>query len=193
MELQNTLPCAAWDTPEAADPDILRAKAGDPAAFERIMKANQALVYRTSLRLLGNADDALDACQDTFLRLFRHLDKVDARRPIRPWLYRITVNVCRDLAKRRRAFGAPPMLPALPTADGRAHLHAREQTRIAETGLRTLSEHERMALVLRDIEGLSTREVAEILGSTQVTVRTQVCRARAKLRKYRDEFTGEIA
>ena len=161
--------------------------------FERLMKAHERRVVGTAWRLLGRLEDAQDAAQEVFLRLYRHLDRFDAGRPLEPWLYRVTVNVCRDLGRRRRQRQAVPLEevePSLPLAsadpDPGAAASLAEERRIVEQALGTLAEKERAALVLRDVEGLPTAEVAEILGSSQTTVRSQICRARLKIKKYRD-------
>jgi len=155
------------------------------------MAAHQRQVFRTALRLLGHREDAKDASQEVFLRLFTHLARIDARRPLAPWLYRVTINVCRTMNKKRRRRDTLPHEDALvhaqprgPRPDVAAELA--EERDVAERGLDTLPDKERAAVVLRDIEGLSTREVAAILGSAEVTVRSQISRARVKLKRFRD-------
>lgn len=170
---------------------VERARDGDAGAFERLLRIHERRVLSTAWRLLGRLEDAEDAAQEVFLRLYRYLDRFDARRALEPWLYRMTVNVCRDLGRRQRPRpisleGSPEivrMAAAEPDPAARATLA--EERRIAEEALRTLAEKERAALVLRDVEGLSTREVAGILGSSELTVRSQISRARVKIHKYR--------
>jgi RNA polymerase sigma-70 factor, ECF subfamily len=152
-------------------------------AFETLMRSQERRVLRTALRLLGRLEDAQDAAQEVFLRLYRHFDKLDPVREIEPWLYRMTVNVCYDQIRKRRPVEVldwdPPLAPsqeaALVTADRR---------RALELGLMTLSPRERAVVVLRDIEDLDTRQVAGILGVEEVTVRSQLSMARLKLRRY---------
>src|SRR5829696_4912942 len=74
---------------------------GDQAAFEQIIIRYESRVMTLAVRLLGNRDDAPDAAQEVFLRAFKYLHRVDTRRPLEPWLFRIAVNVCRDLLRRR--------------------------------------------------------------------------------------------
>ena len=150
-------------------------------SFEALMALHQQRVLRTAYRLLGRMEDAQDASQEVFLRLLRNLDQVDG--DPQAWLYRVTVNVCNDQFrpqawpwwKLRRAPIRRPPCTVLEMDDRKPLLMA---------GLGTLPERERSAVVLRDIEGLPTREVAEILGVEEVTVRTQICNARMKLAKY---------
>lgn len=165
--------------------------------FERLMKAHERRVLNTAWRLLGRLEDAQDAAQEVFLRLYRTLDRIDGSRPLEPWLYRVTVNVCRDLGRRRQSRRAipleefeqaKPLISIEPDPGTAASLD--EERKIAEQALATLAEKERTALVLRDVEGLSSAEVAEVLGSSQTTVRSQICRARLKIKKFRDRKLG---
>lgn len=152
-----------------------------PESFEAIVMRYERQVLMTALRLLnGDLEDARDAAQQSFLRLHRHWQRFDESRPVGPWLYRITVNVCRDIA---RARAARPML-ALEHARNAACEPAGDSALIVAEALASLPEKERAAIVLRDIEGLSTKEVARILGSSEGTVRSQISHARLKIRKY---------
>ena len=165
---------------------VKQAKAGDLAAFEQIVVAHQRQVYLTALRLLGRSEDAQDAAQEVFLRLYKNLARLhDDGAGLGPWLYRVTVNASRDLARERLRHSGPE--PDENTR-GPAALDPQEEATLAQqrsmaaAALAELPEKERAAVVLRDIEGLSTREVARILGSAEVTVRTQISRARRKMK-----------
>lgn len=85
---------------------VLRARAGDRNAFDRLMVLYQRLVMGTVVRLLRDVEDARDAAQEVFLKLFRNLARIKASVDLRPWLYRVTVNVCRDTIKKRRGYAA---------------------------------------------------------------------------------------
>jgi RNA polymerase sigma-70 factor, ECF subfamily len=151
-------------------------------AFEALMRSQERRVLRTALRILGRWEDAQDAAQEVFLRLYRFLDRIDASREIEPWLYRMTVNVCFDQLRKRRpvvAIDFDPPSPARQFED----VAAADRRRGLEAALLRLSDKERAAIVLRDIEGLETSEVAEILGSSESTVRSQISVARVKLRR----------
>ncbi|MCI0423927.1 MAG: RNA polymerase sigma factor [Acidobacteria bacterium] len=172
---------------------LRQAKAGDAAAFEQIMVLHQRHVLTTSLRLLGDLKDAQDAAQEVFLRLYKYLHRFQDGRDFPPWLYRVTVNVCRDFQRKRqrtatlsldglRESGEMPE-PSSST-DLEAELSLTEKRRFVAEALKRLPEKERAAVVLRDIEGLSTREVAGILGSSEVTVRSQVSSARVKMKLF---------
>jgi RNA polymerase sigma-70 factor (ECF subfamily) len=168
-----------------------RAMAGDRAAFDELILCYQGRVLMTAWRLLGSKEDAQDAAQEVFLRLYRHLDRVDPKRPLMPWLYRMTVNVCHDVHRKRRqdtAFPVEEFDPVSTTTDPVGEITRGEQKQMIAAALRTLPEKERAAVVLRDIEGLSTSEVAIILGSRETTVRSQISTARVKIRKFVDQL-----
>jgi RNA polymerase sigma-70 factor (ECF subfamily) len=175
---------------------IVRAKAGDATAFDQIVVSHQRRIIGLAWRMLGNAEDARDAAQETFLRVYKHLNRFDPTLDFAGWLYRIAVNVCRDLARRRRrdhssfevVIEAGTMAePSSPDDTESAALVAEEHA-ILRRALATLPEKKRAAIVLRDLEGLTTEEVAQILGSSQTTVRSQICSARVKINAFRDRL-----
>ena len=167
---------------------VRRAKAGDPAAFEQVIAQHERRVFRTALRLLGHVEDAQDAAQDVFLKLHKHLRRLDDTRAFSPWLYKVTLNACRDIAARRKRDQGVPLETIQPAAPQEENLD--DARRIVALGLRRLPEKERAALVLRDIEGLPTAEVARVLGSSEATVRSQICSARLKIKRFADSFQG---
>jgi RNA polymerase sigma-70 factor (ECF subfamily) len=177
-------------------PVIERARAGDSAAFEQIIDHCQRKVISTAWRLLGNREDAKDAAQDVFLRAYKYLGSFNPEQDFSGWLYRIIVNVCRDIARKRgradqfKSFEAEREMGSFETLASSENVEAaamqsQEQAIIAEA-LSRLSKKERAAIVLRDLEGMSTEEVARILGSSQTTVRSQIASARMKIKQYRD-------
>ncbi len=186
----------AAESPEPPGrPLVTRALAGDAAAFEEIVRRHERRVYGVARRLLGRPEDAEDAAQEAFLRLYRALGKLDPTRPLAPYLYRITVNACRDLGRHRRRSGAVSLEevpaaaePAAPGTDPAEATRLAEERRIAAAALMALPERQRAALVLRDVQGLTTGEVARVLGTTEVTVRTQISRARLKVNEFRDRI-----
>jgi RNA polymerase sigma-70 factor (ECF subfamily) len=177
---------------------VARARAGDAAAFERIMLETERKVVAVAWHMLGNREDARDAAQEVFLRVYKYLDRYQPAQDFNGWLYRITINVCRDAARKRAArpdglqFAPRPGdakerdLPEAASGD----MNAEEQAIRAQqrawllSALKTLPEKERAAFVLRDLEGLTTEEVARVLRSRPVTVRSQISSARAKLKLH---------
>jgi RNA polymerase sigma-70 factor (ECF subfamily) len=166
------------------------ARSGDLAAFEMLMRQYEKLVLVTALRLVGNLPDAQDVSQEVFLKLYRNLRKMDAARSIAGWLYRVTVNACRDLQRRRRPEAPVEFAEDVPAGgmDPQQAATVAERRRVLEMSLRMLPEKERAALVLRDLEGLSTEEVARVLGSSEATVRSQISKARVKVRGFVERY-----
>jgi RNA polymerase sigma-70 factor, ECF subfamily len=188
----STLSIAAMSIP--ADPPTGRtaleaARAGDLAAFDTVMRQYERLVLVTALRLVGSLPDAQDISQDVFLKLYRNLSKVDPA-SISSWLYRVTVNACHDQRRRRRPEAPVEYAEQLPSdaPDPQQTVTQAERRRILEMSLRMLPEKERAALVLRDLEGLPTEQVAQILGSSEVTVRSQISKARVKVKDFVERY-----
>jgi RNA polymerase sigma-70 factor (ECF subfamily) len=176
---------------------VRRTLEGDFGAFEQWVLRHERRVLTLSLRILRDLADAQDATQEVFLRAFRFLHRLDAQRPAVPWLMRITINVCRDIhrKKQHRAANVSEIasIDAVMTNDSSdPHLEfAVEQRRqMLWKALDGLPEKERMALILRDVEGLSTAETATILGSSEATVRSQICRGRLKLKDALESMRG---
>lgn len=178
---------------------IERANSGETAAFEQIMIYSQHKVAATAWRLLGNTEDTRDATQEVYLRVYKHLKQFKPEQDFFGWLYRITVNVCHDMARKRkphnveltsleveREAGTLEQL-AQPEVTEQATLLAERRAMIARA-MATLPDKERAAIVLRDIEGLSTEEVAQIMGSRPATVRSQISSARGKIKLYCDRL-----
>lgn len=168
-----------------------RAAGGDLGAFDELMVLTERRVVAIAWRMLGNADDARDAAQEVYLRVFRSLGRYRPEEPFMAWVYRITVNVCHDVGRRRRRYESRHE-PIGEEADAGPVSHDDVEGRVLDVqrrelvarALETLPERERAAFVLRDLEGLTTDEVAEVLGTRPVTVRSQVSIARAKIKAY---------
>ena len=179
-------------------PLVRRAQSGDREAFETLLVQHERAVLRTALRLLGKLDLAQDAAQEVFLRMHKYLAGFDSDRELGPWLYRMVVNVCRDMHRRGKGVTVVPIEdvdePAA-THSGAGEIEARldrdRRRSLVARALAALPEKERTALVLRDIEGLETAEVARILGSSEATVRSQVSTGRVKVKKLVEQFLRE--
>ena len=150
--------------------------------FEDLVAAHRQMVLRTACRLLGSVEDAKDAAQEVFLRLFKNSDAIGG--DPKAWLYRVTVNVCNDHHRRRNtALELSPRSPDT-APDPERILTMKERKNLLVKGLTFLTDRERTAVVLRDIEGLSTTEVSLIMGVEEVTVRSHIHGGRVKLAKY---------
>jgi RNA polymerase sigma-70 factor, ECF subfamily len=181
---------APLDGPDDRAQTLTAARSGDLAAFERLIRQYERLVMMTAMRMLGNLEDAQDVSQEVFLRFYRNLGRVESNAAITSWLYRVTINACHDL-RRRRPAAAPLEDAAFSlSAEGDPQQSAMELERrkALELALRHLSGKERAALVLRDIEGLATGDVARVLGSSQATVRSQIAKGRIKMRGFLERY-----
>jgi RNA polymerase sigma-70 factor (ECF subfamily) len=174
---------------------------GDTSSFEHIIARYERRVMTMAMRILGGVngsrDDARDAAQEIFLRVFKYLHRLDLEKPIEPWLMRLTINVCRDIGRKRRHYQSTPLdstpsesMIASRSADPYAGLAEEQQRQMLWKALDSLSESERVAIVLRDVEGMTTAEVAVILESPEATVRSRISRGRLKLKEIIDEMTS---
>ena len=161
---------------------------GDAGAFARLVRNHSGLVYRVALRILGN-EDAQDASQEVWVRVWRNITKFKGESAFTTWLYRLTVNTCLSTRKRKqdreaREFGGE--LSYLPIPPG--YEEDPETTALAEErreellgALERVRAEHRAALVLRHMEGLSYAEIAEILDVPDGTAKGWVNRGRAAL------------
>jgi RNA polymerase sigma-70 factor (ECF subfamily) len=169
-----------------------QARQGDGAAFDELMAALWPTVYRFAWSLLGDRTEAEDATQETFLRALRFLERYDARRPFRPWLYRVAVNVCRDQVRRRRREAALWERAAdLVRLDHETHRSEPFPPGEIRAAVRQLPERQREVVVLFYFEDLGCRDVAEALGLTVNHVKVLLHRARQRLRETLEAAEGQ--
>jgi RNA polymerase sigma-70 factor, ECF subfamily len=158
------------------------AQDGDLDAFEALVHRHQAAVYRVALRMLGSEADAQDATQDTFVRAWRGLERFRRESTVSTWLYRIVTRRCLDVIAARR-----------PTEDLQIELDAgvdpadtaeqRERLRAVTRAIAGLPDEQRAALVLREFEGLSYDQVADVLNTSVSAVKGRIHRARLAVLK----------
>jgi RNA polymerase sigma-70 factor (ECF subfamily) len=180
--------------PEPADENLLRsAREGDAAALEQLLLRHQPRVYRFGMRLCRNPEDARDVLQETLLAMARTFKDFRGASSVSTWLYTIARSFC--IMKRRRSAFAPEReesLEALPKAE-RDRLRAvapspeqaaadRELHAALEAAIASLEPIHREALVLRDVEGLTAPEAAEVLGISSEAVKSRLHRARVAVR-----------
>jgi RNA polymerase sigma-70 factor (ECF subfamily) len=156
----------------------------------RFVQENLRRIFLQIYRIVGNVDDAQDLTQETFIKALQRQDQVKDLDKAAHWLSRIASNTAIDFLRRhgRASFTeiselADPLTTDSSESPERLLLRA-EQCEHLETGLQTLSTRERTALLLRDVDGLSGREVAEILQCSEATVRSHIANARIKFRKF---------
>lgn len=163
---------------------VARMQAGDLAAFEELYRQHSTRLYNLAWRMLGGHADAEDALQEIFLQAFRKLDGFKGEAALGTWLYRLAMNLCLDRLRSRttrndrrtepidsRQFPARPTLAE--STVGRIDL---------ERAVAQLPEGARAAFLLHDVEGFDHREVGAILGISEGTSKSQVHKARLKLR-----------
>ena len=182
---------------------IERAASGDKAAFEQVMIHSEQRVMAMTWRMLGNEADARDASQEVFLRVYKYLGRFRGDQDFFAWLYGITVNVCRDFLKKRQHQDS--RFVSYDEDAGAAHevvderidaehvLMQTQQRDLITKAIATLPFKERASIVLRDVEGLSTEEVARIMKSSATTVRSQISSARKKIRIYCQQQGAKVA
>jgi RNA polymerase sigma-70 factor, ECF subfamily len=160
---------------------VRRTTGGELSAFERLVDRHRPVVVRVAARIVGS-DDAEDVSQDVFLRAFHRLDHFRGDAPFRSWLLRITHNAALDHLGRRRPEPIDPETldttepsPSRPPAE---RLELRERIERLERKLHGLSHPHRVVLVLRDAEGLSYEEIADITATPLGSVKGRLHRAR---------------
>jgi RNA polymerase sigma-70 factor (ECF subfamily) len=185
--------------PAAADPDsaiAVAAAGGDRAAFTRLVEKHQRAVYGLAIRLLGRGreSDARDAAQDAFLRAWSSLKRYDPERPFKVWLLAIARNRCLDALRRRgHDFSLAEDEVEVPVVAVEPHaveaLERRDLEAAVAAAMETLPPRQRAALALFHKDGLSTAEIAEVMGVPLGTVLTWMHRGRNELRKKLEAFS----
>ena len=163
-----------------------RVKAGDRAVFRQIVEHTRAPLFRLAARMLGNMSDAEDVLQDAYVSAFRSLleGRYDGRSKFETWMYRVVANACIDALRRRKVRQVE--LPPEPQFDGAASAETRIALSELDALLGTLNAQDRAVVLLVLGEGLTVKEAAEALGSTEGAVEQRLMRSRAALRKRRD-------
>lgn len=162
---------------------VIRAREDDTSAFETLVRRYQQPVYRISLRVLANPHDAADAAQEAFITAWRRLHEIRSEQAFAAWLYRITLTTALSTARNRRAH--TPLDEALSTADPAdtpdQHVLAADLKDALKCALARLPAQQRACWILRELEGMSYQEAADILGISPTAVRGRLHRARAQL------------
>lgn len=166
---------------------IEAAKAGDQEAFRQIVERYQGAVHNLAYRMLGTPEEAEDAAQEIFVRIYRQLGRYDSARKFSTWTLAIATNYCIDQLRRRR-MQFVPLENIIPWARDRdsgpeGEALSSESRDEMQRLLKRLPEKYRAPLVLRYWEDLSCAEIAEILGVPEGTIKTQIHRARKQLGK----------
>lgn len=193
----------ASELPQGEAPEVTalveKAKAGSADAFDALMRLYERRIISIGVQMGLSRDDALDACQDAFVKVFRYIGKFRSGESFFRWLYRIAVHAIYDQKRRARPAGVISIeeVPGAEAAELRdrttqvdAALESADLAHKLMRGLDTLSRQERIVFVLRDLQEIDTAEIGRILRLSQVTVRRHCMSARSKLRR-RIYFAGD--
>lgn len=182
-------------------------KKGKEEAFEEIVRRYQKKVYNTTYRIMGNPEDASDLAQEAFIRIYRSLRNFQGKSSFSTWLFTVTTNVCRDeLRKRQRRLKVQSLSEPLEFEDGNVEreiadesmapevisLH-RELTDEIQAVIETLPDEQKEAIVLRELQGFSYEEIAEITGVSLGTVKSRISRGRQNMKKELSVLVASIS
>jgi RNA polymerase sigma-70 factor, ECF subfamily len=185
---------------------VKRIRTGDQRAFRMLVERYQRKVYAVALGMLKDKEEAMDVSQEAFVKVYKYLDHFKGDSSFYTWLYRITVNVCIDVLRKRGGAGRPSdvefdeavqhdlaeaNIGALGTRLGTNPQKSALRRELAEKiqeALEQLPEKHRAILLLREIEGMSYEDLARILEIPKGTVMSRLFHARAKVQKILTEY-----
>lgn len=169
---------------------VSRAKEGDQAAFEAIFQRYERQIYGFIYRMMGNPEDANDLTQECFIRAYKALSQTSDLN-VSAWLHRIASNACLDVLRRRQRIRWLPwethkhehLLHGRPLDDPERNAISNETQVVVQRVLNQMSPRNRMALVLREYEGMSCEDIGEIMGLSRSAVKSILFRGREEFRK----------
>ncbi len=179
---------------------IQRFKDGDKSSFEKLVKKYEAKVFNTIYSLIGDSMEADDIAQEVFMKVYQRLEGFNFESKFTTWLYRITVNTSLDHMRKRKT-----KVVSLDSEDGKRikellylsidpseALERRELQEMIQMLLNSISPKYRTVLVLKEIEGLSYKEISKAIGCSIGTVESRLFRARAELRRRLEPYYEEL-
>ena len=180
------------------DADLVRlCQNGDVAAFEELFHRHQGRVYSVTRRMMNNEEDAEDLVQEIFLKAYQKIDKFKYTSAFSTWLYRLAVNQCIDqLRKRKNSVNAMPLEEAILQVDEDTpedHALLDDRNRQIWSAINSLRDKERAIIILKDIEGLSYKEIAEVFKCSLGRVKSRLHEARQKLKAILEAETELLA
>ena len=170
---------------------IVRAREGDAAAFEAIYNRYERRLYAFTYRLMGNPEDAYDLTQDTFVKAYQALPRTAPDLNLSAWLHRIASNACMDVLRRRKlirwlpweTFDTNPAMEPTASDDPEGEYGQVETSEEVQVILDKLSPKHRMALILKEFQGMSGDEIGQVMGLTRSAVKSLLFRAREEFRQ----------
>ena len=180
---------------------IQRAREGDDAAFNKIVQAYRKRILGTIARLIGRPEDVEDVGQEVFLRLYYSLDQLRSPEVFEPWLYRLTVNAAYDYMRRQRRrpesrmadLSEQQVLTADAEAGGRERDIEQQKANLREfvqSLLGNVSEEDRILLTLKEVEGLSLKELEAVYKVNENALKVRLFRARQRVLKAFEALQG---
>jgi len=183
--------------------DLTALKRGDKHAFTLLVETHSDNIYRLALKMLGDEQDAEDVLQETFIKAFKNIQGFEGRSKVSTWLYRIAVNESLMLLRKRKGVTVDidqefetdegELMPRQITdwcCVPEKELMSGETRQVIDQAIQTLSDANRAAFLLRDVEGLSTQDAAEVLSISESALKLRLMRARMALREI---LTGYFA
>lgn len=181
---------------------LRKSKQGHLASFEELISTHQQKVYNIALRMLANEQDAFDASQEVFIKVYRNLDKFQENSSFSTWLYRITTNTCLDMLRKNKekkneiSMDSPMEFEDREAsfqledkkADVEEEILKRERRQALYAALEQLNEEHKKMIVLRELQGMSYQEIADITGTNIGTVKSKINRARISLKNSLLQF-----
>lgn len=174
---------------------IRKAKQGNMTAFEKLILQHEKTVYNIAYRMFHNEEDAKDMSQEVFIKVFRWIEKFDENAAFSTWLYRIAVNTCIDEIRKRKGKETYSMEENYETDDGEMKKQyvydgptpeesylQKEMAEDVQGAINQLSPDHKTLVILRDVQGFSYAEIAEIVDCSLGTVKSRISRARLQLK-----------
>jgi len=185
---------------------IEKARNGDDGAFNQVVNAYRKRILGTIARLIGRPEDVEDVGQEVFLRLYYSLDQLRAPEVFEPWLYRLTVNAAYDYLRRQKRrhehrmsdLSEQQVMMADASAGGKKQAEESRRTKVREmvqSLLGKVSEEDRILLVMKEVEGLSLKELEQVYNVNENALKVRLFRARQRvLKAYESElaFAGGV-
>jgi RNA polymerase sigma-70 factor, ECF subfamily len=172
---------------------VARSIGGDMESFNQLVVRWERPIYALAYRVIGREEDARDVCQETFLRAFRSINGFRGQAKFSSWLYRIALNLCRDWIRRERrspTVQAPEGVDVIelaaeqgPTESIEDLVSRQDVGRCVQVAMQALSEDQRTAIILKEYQGLTFQEIADLLGCPLSTVKTRLYQGLTVLRR----------
>ncbi len=172
---------------------VARCQGGDTDSFNQLIQRWERPIYALAYRVIGHEEDARDVCQETFLRAYRALRGFKGQAKFSSWLYRIALNLCRDWIRRQRRspiVAAPEGVDLIEAAAEQGPVESIEDLvcrqdagRAIARAMEALTEDQRTAIVLKEYQGLTFQEIADLVGCPLSTVKTRLYQGLSVLRR----------